>query len=577
MPHKIFISYRREDTAANALGIGQYLEHEFGRKNVFIDVDMRAGAKFPTVLEQRLAECKVMLVLIGPGWLTSRDEQGQRRLDNPDDWVRLEIAHSLKRNITVIPVRVNRVDLPLKTMLPEEIRGLLDHQAVSVSTPSFRPDMAGLVKDIRSIPSPWPWRRFGAIAAGVPLLLAAGLVLGQAFGFIDVVSRVRPLLFSRVSENVNQNGIWSSHPGEWVLYGYTDKWIGYFFQPSSVKTFADRSVYTARFALKSPSTTTSSEKTLTQPAYGDDVTVVDCKKPIAAVVERTVYSQFGEIISHFTLGDPELFDLSIGGTPITPGSILASAQLVTCDKQLRTPLISKHQTKQQISEMTYLSPTANGDGDVVYGPIKTISDSGYGFELLTVLKNYQDHAFSEVLSGNNIIGLQSSFRMFVQILQMNCQDRKVRAPRLEYYDAENNLLSLVAPTLLEPLNVNASSPLEALLNLVCGANVAGTYEGMNNATYQKGGKGEQKISITVEQSGKNVNVTFQGASGQGKGAGALTGGVVESISLESTTPGCPGKYDTSFKFSGDLVSWTYKGEDCGGPMDGHGTAKRTKS
>ncbi len=56
MRGKIFISYRREDSAANALGIGQYLEHEFGRKNVFIDVDMRAGTKFPKVLEERLAK-----------------------------------------------------------------------------------------------------------------------------------------------------------------------------------------------------------------------------------------------------------------------------------------------------------------------------------------------------------------------------------------------------------------------------------------------------------------------------------------------------------------------------------------
>src|ERR1039458_664927 len=112
MRDKIFISYRREDVCSSDLSIGQYLEHQFGRRNVFIDVDMHAGAKFPTVLEQRLAECKVMLVLIGPGWLNARDEKGHRRLDNPEDWVRLEIAHALKRNITVIPVRVNGAELP---------------------------------------------------------------------------------------------------------------------------------------------------------------------------------------------------------------------------------------------------------------------------------------------------------------------------------------------------------------------------------------------------------------------------------------------------------------------------------
>ena len=65
---KIFISYRREESAPSALGIGQYLENEFGRRNVFIDVDMHAGARFPLVLEERLAACKVMLALIGPQW-----------------------------------------------------------------------------------------------------------------------------------------------------------------------------------------------------------------------------------------------------------------------------------------------------------------------------------------------------------------------------------------------------------------------------------------------------------------------------------------------------------------------------
>jgi TIR domain len=236
MPQKIFISYRREDTAANALGIGQYLENEFGRKNVFIDIDMRAGTKFPVVLEQRLAECKVMLVLIGPDWLNSRDGQGQRRLDNPDDWVRLEIAHALKRNITVIPVRVNGVGLPEKTRLSEEIRGLLDHQAVSVSTSSFRSDMAGLAKDIRSIPSPWPWRRLGAIAAGVLLPLVA-LALAYEFGFPNLTEHPK---------TETSNGIWSSRPGEWVMFATDLVPVAYFYKPSSVRTFDNKIVYTSR-------------------------------------------------------------------------------------------------------------------------------------------------------------------------------------------------------------------------------------------------------------------------------------------------------------------------------------------
>jgi hypothetical protein len=174
MPRKMFISYRRQDSAANALGIGQYLENVFGRKNVFIDVDMRAGAKFPILLEKRLSECKVMLVLIGPAWLDAQDDQGHRRLDHLDDWVRLEISHALKRDITVIPVRVNGAELPTKAALPEDIRGLLDYQAVSVTTTGFRNEMSGLVRDIKSISEPTSWRVFGGMVAGI-MLLAIGV------------------------------------------------------------------------------------------------------------------------------------------------------------------------------------------------------------------------------------------------------------------------------------------------------------------------------------------------------------------------------------------------------------------
>ena len=138
------------------------------------------------MLEQRLAECKVMLVLIGPEWLNSRDEQGRRRLDSSDDWVQLEIAHALKRDITVIPVRVNGAELPARAALPDDIRGLLDHQAVSVTNAGFRNEMSGLVRDIWSISGPRSWRRFGAIAAGLALLLTA-LAAFQASRILELV------------------------------------------------------------------------------------------------------------------------------------------------------------------------------------------------------------------------------------------------------------------------------------------------------------------------------------------------------------------------------------------------------
>jgi len=151
MRGKIFISYRRDDSASLALGICQFLERQFGRNNVFIDVDMQAGAKFPDLLERRLGECKILLALIGPRWLDARDDAGNRRLDDPNDWVRLEIARALKRGITVIPVRVEGANLPKKSTSPADIQRLLDNQAAVVTTAGFSNEMAGLAHDIRPI------------------------------------------------------------------------------------------------------------------------------------------------------------------------------------------------------------------------------------------------------------------------------------------------------------------------------------------------------------------------------------------------------------------------------------------
>jgi hypothetical protein len=335
MPQKIFISYRRQDSAANVLGIAQYLEHEFGRKNVFVDVDMRAGANFPSVLEQRLAECKVMLVLIGPDWINARDERGQRRLDDPDDWVRLEIAHALKRNISVIPVRIEGAALPSKGMLPDEIRGLLDHQTASVTLAGFRHEMSGLVRDIRSIPGPRPWKRYAALAAGL-ILLGGAVVLAPA-----LLERFRSPAPTPPSEMTDQNGVWKSNPGEWVMYAVDQNPEAYFYKPSSVKVFGDDAAYTARYPLKS-SVGTSSDQASTQGVYEDNLTVVDCKKSTSLLAEWTIYNKSGDSIAHFKRGDPQALDMS-AGDPVQPGSILSIGQRIVCDKQMSTPLLSEQQ------------------------------------------------------------------------------------------------------------------------------------------------------------------------------------------------------------------------------------------
>jgi TIR domain len=570
MRHKIFISYRREDSAANALGISQYLEHEFGRKNVFIDVDMRAGTKFPVVLEQRLAECKVMIALIGPDWLNSRDEEGQRRLDNSDDWVRLEIAHALKKGVTVIPLRVNGTALPVKATLPADIQGLLDHQAVSVSTSSFRSDMAGLTKDIRLIPSPWPWRRFGAVATGLLLPLLVGLVLAYNFGLTSPEG-IRRLAFSNKSKTEISNGLWSSRPGEWVMFAIDLVPVAYFYKPSSVKAFDNKIVYTGRVPFDPNNPAAQPEY-----VYAEDIAVLDCNKPIWAFAERTYYNKSGEVVFHYKWGDPETLDLSIGPGPINSGSVVSTAQHLLCDAQLRKPLLAPSEIANM--KLSHLSSTPNGDGEVFYGPMMDISNPIYQKEMLFVVKHHRDHMLRDLDPKQNVRGLSGSYRTLANLLQFDCTSRKLRAPKIDYFDQENILVYTNAPMNDPPIVPAKGTPFDKVMNMACGPSVAGTYEGMNSATYEKGRQAEQKISITIEQVSSDLNVVFQTVNGaQGKGSGKLTGTRVESMSLESTAPGCPGSYKGSMEFPGDTVTWSYKGEDCGGPMEGHGTAKRTKS
>ena len=105
----IFISYRRDDAIATAGRLRDRLVSEFGRARVFVDVDdIPHGRDFVKVLEAKVAECEVLLAIIGPRWIDSRDRDGRRRLDLADDFVRIEIGSALQReDIAVIPVLVD--------------------------------------------------------------------------------------------------------------------------------------------------------------------------------------------------------------------------------------------------------------------------------------------------------------------------------------------------------------------------------------------------------------------------------------------------------------------------------------
>lgn len=113
---RIFMSYRREDTAYPAGWLFDRLTSHFGRGQVFKDVDsIELGDDFGEVITTAVGSCDVLLALIGDRWLTITDENGRRRLDNPNDFVRLEIETALTRNVRVIPILVEGPPCPTPT------------------------------------------------------------------------------------------------------------------------------------------------------------------------------------------------------------------------------------------------------------------------------------------------------------------------------------------------------------------------------------------------------------------------------------------------------------------------------
>jgi hypothetical protein len=146
---RIFISYRRDDSAADMTDrVYEHLVRRWQRR-VFMDIDsLKAGDLFANTIEENLQNCAVMLVMIGHYWASLTDEQGARRIDNPGDYPRMEVAAALKRGIRVIPVLVGNTPLPKREELPSDIAGLVDRQVLRLSREDFDADIERLMSSV---------------------------------------------------------------------------------------------------------------------------------------------------------------------------------------------------------------------------------------------------------------------------------------------------------------------------------------------------------------------------------------------------------------------------------------------
>jgi hypothetical protein len=172
---RVLISYRRADTEHIVGRIYDHLTREFGAKQVFKDVDsIPVGTDFRTQINNAVKSCHVVIVVIGPGWLNAADAKGKRRLEDPNDFVRLEIEAALGREIPLIPLLVAGATMPDSTALPDSIRELSFRHAIPIRPdPDFVRDARRLISSITEVLPRASGRSSNVLAAGAVVALVA--------------------------------------------------------------------------------------------------------------------------------------------------------------------------------------------------------------------------------------------------------------------------------------------------------------------------------------------------------------------------------------------------------------------
>lgn len=193
MSHKkIFISYRRQDTAGEAGRLADSLKQNYDASQIFMDIDtIEPGVDFVDVINRAVSSCEVLLAIIGPAWVHITDARENRRLDDPHDFIRLEISSALKRNIRVIPVLVDGAKMPVKEDLPSELKDLSRRNAHEISNTRWAYDVEQLLKILYKVigppanakKDPKPIHRSSKSNSKVPLLIV-GLLIAFTITFI---------------------------------------------------------------------------------------------------------------------------------------------------------------------------------------------------------------------------------------------------------------------------------------------------------------------------------------------------------------------------------------------------------
>ncbi len=149
---KIFISYRVQDTSADTGRLVDTLKQVFNEDQIFMDIEkLEPGVDFRLALAKSLDTCDVLFAVIGPEWVGTKDTNGNPRIKQPEDWVRIELETALKRDIRVIPVLVRGASLPSTEDLPESLYPLLNRQTYEISNKRWAYDTDQLINFLKKI------------------------------------------------------------------------------------------------------------------------------------------------------------------------------------------------------------------------------------------------------------------------------------------------------------------------------------------------------------------------------------------------------------------------------------------
>jgi len=226
----IFISYRHEDTSGYAGRLYDQVSAHFGRDHVFMDVAaIEPGSDFVDTIEKKVATCDALIALIGKNWLTVKDEQNRVRLGSQGDFVSIEVAAALKRNVEVIPVLVGGAKMPLERELPKSLQLFSRRQALEISDVHFTRDVTDLIEALkrpagtRTVGAP-KWIRpalavsICAVAGGIGIWIWQNATHPRGPVEAHVATRpsaphantIPPANSSKTGDNANINGNWKA-------------------------------------------------------------------------------------------------------------------------------------------------------------------------------------------------------------------------------------------------------------------------------------------------------------------------------------------------------------------------------